>query len=141
MSINVQAELPIKKFWQSTNFWFNAVLLTVGLFIGFQEELVNQTISVIIELIAVGGLLRDAFKGAKIDWSRIKNPNWWAYLGAMLSTVFTFELPANLLPTIQQLLEAIAGKNFNGIITAVITLVSIAYGIWKNIKERNLTKA
>ena len=131
MNNTIQVSVPIKKFWQSSNFYFNLILLTVGLVIGFQEELISNVVGVVFELIAVGGLMRDALKAGKLDLSRIKNPNWWAYLAAMISTIFTFEIPAEFFTTIQSLLEAIAGKNFNGIITAVITLISIGYGIWK----------
>ena len=124
------------KFWQGTNFWIALVLAFGGLFIGFPEGEARNIVSAIFGLIATAGLFREKLKAAaKVDWKDwIRSPNTWNYIGAAVVAIVP-ALPSDFFTRVRDLIDAILGGNWQGIVTALFSIATMIYFIIKGPKR------
>ena len=124
------------KFWQGTNFWIAIVLAFGGLFIGFPEGEARNIVSGIFGLIATAGLFREKLKTAvKVDWKDwIRSPNTWNYIGAAVVAIVP-ALPSDFFTRVRDLIDAILGGNWQGIVTALFSIATMIYFIIKGPKR------
>ena len=124
------------KFWQGTNFWIALVLAFGGLFIGFPEGEARNIVSGIFGLIATAGLFREKLKtSVKVDWKDwIRSPNTWNYIGAAVVAIVP-ALPSDFFTRVRDLIDAILGGNWQGIVTALFSIATMIYFIIKGPKR------
>jgi hypothetical protein len=122
-----------KKWWQSTNFWNNLVLL-IGAGVvalggaAFPENEATGMVGGVFALLAGGNILRTYFKNLNLQGKfgdLIKSPN---FIASML-TLLVGIIPALPVEAIQDLTEAIQGGNLQAILIAAFNLVNILYHI------------
>lgn len=119
------------KFWQGTNFWIALVLAFGGLVVGFPEGDARQLIGGIFATISAAGLLREKLKNAKIDFRAwITSVNTWNYLAAAVTAIVP-ALPVDLFTRVRDLADAILGGNWQGIATALFSIGTMLYYIFR----------
>lgn len=121
----MQTEL---KFWQGTNFWIALVLAVGGLFVGFPQGEARDLVAGLFGLIAGAGAIREKLKGAeRIKWLEwLRSANTWNYLGTAIVAIVP-ALPGDFFARLRDLIDAIAGKNWQGIVTALFAIATILY--------------
>lgn len=119
------------KFWQGTNFWIAIVLAFGGLVVGFPEGDARQLIGGIFATIASAGLLREKLKNVQIDFRAwIRSVNTWNYIAAA-ATAIVPALPLDLFARLRDLADAILGGNWQGIATALFSIGTMLYYIFR----------
>lgn len=119
-------------FWQGTNFWISLVLAAGGLFIGFPEGEARDIVGGVFALIGTAGVFREKLKGlTRVSWGDwIKSTNTWNYIAAIIISIAP-SLPADLFVRLRELMDAILGGNWQGIITALFSIGTMLYYIFK----------
>jgi len=124
-----------KEKFLSTNFLLAVILLVGGLFVGFPAGEASKIVSGLFALIGSIGALRVFFKNAEFDPKKwITNSNTWNYLATILISLFPVLTP-DLFPALRAIVEAAMGGNWQGILTAVMSLFTIIWNIVKKSKE------
>ena len=110
-----------------TNLWVNIVLLIGSIFGGMSGDLATQIVTAVLGIIAAAFAARNWFVNAKfkLDKSWIADPNNWAYLSAVVGALIPGA--ADLIPGLQDLANALISGNWTAVITAGLTLLSMAY--------------
>lgn len=123
------------KFWQGTNFWISLVLAGGGIFVGFPESDARNIVGGIFALIASAGLLREKLKGAEtVKWKEwITGVNTWNYIGAAVVAIVP-SIPGEFFLRLRDLIDAILGGNWQGIVTALFSIATMLYFIIKGPK-------
>jgi len=119
--------MNIKQSINSTNFYTAVILFLGGLFVGFPEGEGRTIAAGLFGIIGAAGALRVYFKNAKLDikqWAT--NANTWNYLFTILSAFFPILTP-EMFEKLQLIAAAAIGGNWQGLIQAVISLVTILY--------------
>ena len=121
-----------KKFWQGTNFWIAIVLAGGGLFVGFPQDDARDLIGSLFALIGSAGALREKLKGlTPVSWKDwIRSPNTWNYLGAAIVSIVP-AIPVDMFQRMRDLLDSAIGGNWQGIITALFSIGTMLYFIFK----------
>jgi len=107
------------------------VLLLGGLFVGFPEGEANKVVSALFALIGSVGALRVFFKNAElrpIEW--IQNTNTWNYISTIFIALFPVLTP-EIFQSVRAVIEQAMGGNWQGIFTALISLGTIIWNIFK----------
>lgn len=119
-------------FWQGTNFWISLVLAAGGLFVGFPEGEARNLVGGVFALIGTAGVFREKLKGlARVSWGDwIKSANTWNYIAAIVVSIVP-TLPADLFARLRELIDAILGGNWQGIITALFSIGTMLYYIFR----------
>lgn len=110
------------------------VLLLGGLFVGFPEGEANKVVSSLFALIGSVGAFRVFFKNAElqpIEW--IKNTNTWNYISTVFIALFPVLTP-EIFQAVRVVIEQGMGGNWQGIFTALISLGTIIWNIFKTTK-------
>jgi ABC-type enterochelin transport system permease subunit len=126
-----------KDFWKGTNFYVALFMLIAGIFTGYTTETGNILTSAILGIAAAVMAIRKLLV-TEIDikaWVRSKNTQ--NYLVTLLTMIFGSEI-AQVVPVLQQLIEAFAASNLQGIIAAVLSLATMLYYIFQK-KQLDLT--
>jgi hypothetical protein len=120
------------KFWQGTNFWIALVLAFGGLFIGFPEGEARAIVAGVFGLIATAGAFREKLKGiTNVPWKDwLRSPNTWNYIAAAVTAIVPI-LPVELFTRLRELIDALIGGNWQGIVTAVFSIATMLYYIIK----------
>ena len=119
------------KFWQGTNFWIALILAFGGVFVGFPEGEAKYAIEAIFATIAALFAVREKVKDLTIDWKAwITSKNTWNYLAAALTAVFPL-IPLDLFAKLNELITAIIGGNWQGIVTAIFSIATMLYYIFR----------
>lgn len=120
------------EFWQGTNFWIALILAVGGLFVGFPEGDARNIVGGVFALIASAGALREKLKGAAtVNWKDwIRSTNTWNYIGAAVVAIVP-ALPGDFFLRLRDLIDAILGGNWQGIVTAVFSIATMLYFIIK----------
>lgn len=119
------------KFWQGTNFWIALVLAFGGLVVGFPEGDARQLVGSLFATIAAAGLVREKLKNVQINWRAwITSVNTWNYLAAVVTAIVP-ALPADLFSRLRDLADAILGGNWQGIATALFSIGTMLYYIFR----------
>lgn len=118
------------KFWQGTNFWVALILLVGGFFVGFPQEDATGAVTAFFALIATGFGIREKVKGVVSfkDW--ISGSNTWNYLGAAVVAIVP-SIPTELFTSLQSIMQAAVGGNWQGIAVGVFSLATILYNVFK----------
>ena len=125
-----QTDQPIK-FWKGTNFWVAAVLAIGGIFVGFPADEARIFVEMLVGTVAGAFLIREKVKGLHPDWiAWIKSPNTWNYLATAVIAIVP-AIPAELFQRLRELLDAALIGNWQGIASAVFSLATIIYYIFK----------
>lgn len=118
-----------KKFWQSTGFWTALMLLIIGGWTSFNTETGEAVSTAVISIGAAIVALQRLFKDGAFDFGKwIKNGNTWASFGVLISMLLGSEF-TQLVEPIQNLIGAIADKNFGAILASISTLAVIIYNL------------
>ncbi|MBK8706628.1 MAG: hypothetical protein IPN33_25665 [Saprospiraceae bacterium] len=113
------------KFWQGTNFL--ALTMAVGSLWGLSESDVSPLVSAVFGFVGTAFAIREKIKDAAINWGAwISSPNTWNYVFAAIAAIVP-TLPAGLGDKISDIIAAIAGKNWPGLITALLAFGSILF--------------
>lgn len=122
------------KFWQGANFWIALVLAIGGLFVGFPQGEASTAVQAIFALIGALGALREKVKGLNIDWKAwLTSRNTWNYLSAVFISIFP-ALPPDLFARLNELFISLVGGNWQGIATAVFSIATMLYYIFRKPK-------
>lgn len=122
------------KFWQGTNFWLSVVLFVGGLFVGFPGGDAADAIGSIFALIGSAGLIREKIKDAKIDWKAwATSKNTWNYLAAAVTAIVP-TIPTGIFASLNEVLTAAIGGNWQGFIIALLSLATMIYHIFQSPK-------
>lgn len=114
------------KFWQGTNFWI-AAAMAIGSLWGLKETDVAPIITGVFGLIGAAFALREKIKSTTIDvkaWA--SSPNTWNYVVAAIAAAVT-TIPTELGSAVSGVIQAVIGKNWPSLITALLSLGSIIY--------------
>ncbi len=122
-----------KKWWQSSNFWTNVVLLLSGLFVGFPQGEATNAIAAIFALVVSGKMIYNWVKaGVKIDFAGwISNSNNKTYLAALITAIFPL-FPGTVFDPLWQALQALFSQNWQGFLVAILTLVNIIWNVYRD---------
>lgn len=116
-----------KQFWNGTNFWVAFVLAFGGLFVGFPEGDAKTTVELLFASFAGIFAIRQKVKDAKIDWAAwIKSANTRNYLFAAIVSIFPM-IPGDLFTSINAIIEASIGGNWQGIGAGIFSLATILF--------------
>lgn len=124
----------LKEKFFSTNFILAVVLLVGGLFVGFPKGEAEKVVASLFTLIGSVGAFRVFFKTAEfspIKW--IQDSNTWNYLATIFIALFPVLTP-EVFTALRAAIEAGMGGNWQGILTALISLATILWNIFKNAK-------
>lgn len=116
-----------KKFWQSTNFYVNTVMVVLGSVLGFSEAMAQELVLAIFGTITVIFNLRNLLKDARFDWLKwVQDSNFWNYLaGAIIAAVPV--IPAGLFDALNDALVAAINGNWPAAFIAGVTVFNIVY--------------
>lgn len=125
---NAQAQ---KKWWESQGFLIALVAL-FGAFWGLKEDGATSIVMAVTGVVAAGAFLLQFFKTSKFQGVKdvLKNDNTWAYLATIIGSLLP-NIEA-LLPSLRNVSDAIFSKDLGAIITAVFSLLVMAWNIWKS---------
>jgi hypothetical protein len=124
----------LKEKFFSTNFILAVVLLVGGLFVGFPKGEAEKVVASLFTLIGSVGAFRVFFKTAEfspVKW--IQNSNTWNYLSTIFIALFPVLTP-DVFTALRAAIEAGIGGNWQGILTALISLATILWNVFKNAK-------
>lgn len=117
--------------WKRENFLFNLIML-VGVGFGLTTGLASETVAYILGVVGLVGNWRLFVKDAKFPGFAeiLKNKNFWPYLLGFVTSIS----PAlgALVPSLQDIFNAIVSKNYGAILTAVIALGVTIWGLVQN---------
>lgn len=128
--------MQTKPFWQSKNFWISAVLFIGGIFVGFPEEAATDFINNLFGLIGSGGLIWTWIK-EKPDTdfkAAVNRSNWWNYLAVVVIS-FVPNIPLDVIDYIRDAAQDAVGGNWQGVLVAVGSLLTILYNLWRTSQE------
>lgn len=113
--------------WTGTNIYGQILLLAASLFGGMSEETSGIIVAGGAGVVAAFLALRNWIVTAKfnLDKSWVKDPNNIAYLTAVVVAISP--AAANLIPDAIGLFDALTTGNWGAIISAAVSLVSMAY--------------
>lgn len=115
----------------STNFILAVVLLFGGLFVGFPEGEARTLVAGLFTVIGSVGAFRVFLKNAEFSPRKwITNSNTWNYLSTIFIALFPVLTP-EFFPAAKNVLDAALTGNFQGILTALISLGTILWNIYK----------
>ena len=118
------------KFWQGTNFWIALILAVGGLFVGFPEGEARAIVAGLFGLVAAAGAFREKLKGVTVvpwrDW--LRSPNTWNYIAAAVTATLP-ALPVDFFQRLRDLIDALLGGNWQGVVTAVFSIATMLYYI------------
>ena len=119
-----------KKFWQSTNFWF-AALMVVFSFFGGTEGLAQQIVSLGVGVVALFGAVRQFLPNAKFKGFKdaLGEVNTWNYIGGVLTLIVP--QAGELVPALRDLYDALITGNWGLVITRGVALLTIAFYLFK----------
>jgi len=113
--------------WQGTNFYIAAIMASLGVSFGIQEQEVGALVTPVFAIISAAGLIRERIKAATPNWGEwIKSKNTWNYLTAAIIQIVP-NLPAGLGEKIFEVVQAVIGKNWTATITGIISVATIIY--------------
>jgi ABC-type Mn2+/Zn2+ transport system permease subunit len=116
-----------KKFWQSSGFWTTVILLFATGYTSFTTEIGNQIAGGIIAIFAFGAAAYRLVKDGKFDFKKWRNSqNVWNYLATLVAMLFG-EGFVNLIPALQELVQAIGEKNLPAIFAALFSLGTLIF--------------
>lgn len=124
----------LKEKFFSTNFILAVLLLVGGLFVGFPKGEAEKVVASLFTLIGSVGAFRVFFKTAEfspIKW--IQDSNTWNYLATIFIALFPVLTP-EVFTALRAAIEAGMGGNWQGILTALISLATILWNVFKNAK-------
>lgn len=114
------------QWWQGTNFWV-ALLMAVGSIWGLQESDVSPIVASVFGFVGAIFAVREKIKSALISWKAwISSPNTWNYVVAAIAAILP-TIPAGLGEKFSDIIAAIAGKNWPGLITAALSFFTMIY--------------
>ena len=123
--------LNTKKFWQSSNFWTNIVLLIGALFVGFPEDAGQEIVLQLFALISGGQMLRNFFKKeGTFDWKQVTTVNFWNYLAAIILSITQLNLPPEFFDGLREVVEGIINKDWQVVVRAVFSIATMLYYIF-----------
>lgn len=126
-----QSVPTLKDSFFSTNFILAVVLLFGGLFVGFPEGEARTLVAGLFTVIGSVGAFRVFFKNAEFSPRKwITNSNTWNYLSTIFIALFPVLTP-EFFPAAKNVLDAALTGNFQGILTALISLGTIVWNIFK----------
>jgi hypothetical protein len=137
MSTDVTAKKP---FYLGTNFYL-ALLMLIGSFWALPLGLGNELTIAFTAVIAAFGLFREWLKTKPQrlplrEWLK-RDANTWNYLAGVLLTILPFA--GELVPALRDVVDAIITKQWNLLLTRIITLGTIAYYLFfKREKEEEM---
>lgn len=115
----------LKEAIKGTNFWL-AVLLFLGSWVALTEDAAGAIIVAVTAVVAAVGAVRLWIKN-DFKWVGSKNlnreANMWNYLGQIV--IALFPLAGDLTPALADLVEALITKQWNLVISRVITLITV----------------
>lgn len=115
------------KWYQGHNFWVAALMAIFGLWSGVQESDISGVVSAVFGLIGGIGMLREKIKASNIDFRAwLQSRNTWNYISAAATAILP-TIPLDLFARLNDLISSILGKNYQGIISAVIAIGVIIY--------------
>jgi hypothetical protein len=123
-------EVPTKKV-MGTNFFVQLIMLVGSLFsfFAFKEAEVGAVVASVFGILGFGGAIREGYKvyGAKANFMAwLSSPNTWSYLSAIVAYVLP-SLSPDFAATAQKLTDALFAGNYQQVITAGFSLLSIIF--------------
>jgi uncharacterized membrane protein YedE/YeeE len=117
--------------WKRENFLFSLIMI-IGVGFGLTTNIANDIIAYLLGIVGLVGNLRLFLKDAKFIGfvSLLKNLNFWAYLLGLVTAISP--ALATIVPSLQDLFNAIIAKNYGAIITALFALGATIWGLVKN---------
>lgn len=102
------------------------------MFVGFPDGEAKSIVESIFALIAGAGVFREKIKGATVvSWKTwITQVNTWNYIGAAVVAIVP-SIPAQLFTDMRNLMDSLIGGNWQGIVTAVFSIATMLYYIFK----------
>lgn len=126
----------LKSAFKSTNFTLQAVLplvLALGAFVGFPEDVTQQTVvfieGAIFTIIGLWGPIRQFFKdGVKFRYTGNGLTYLFTFIGGMVPWLGAY----NLEGAVAALIEALPSGNFSMILAAGFALINIGYRLFQD---------
>ncbi len=129
----MEQKSKVPDFLTGTNFWISLLMLLLGPF-GFKLGDAETTVSLGVGLVGFVGLVREFIKNFSFaGWRVIFEANGFQYFVGVLVSI----LPAlaSLTPQLEGLAKAILSGSLGSIISAVITLATMAYFLYTGKKK------
>lgn len=125
-----------KKWWQSSGFWTAFILLIASLWTGYSAEVGDTLTKAILAISAGGFAIFRLVKESEIDFGKwIKSGNTINYIVTIVAMI-AGEQFVDLVPSVQDLVQAIMAKDFPAIFAALFSLGTIIFYLVTN-KEDN----
>lgn len=123
----LEAQEPTKKFWQSTNFYFAAIML-IGSFWGLQEQTAQTIIGVGVAGIAAIGGIRQFLQTAKFGGflDTLKQANTQNYIVSLLA-ILGIPQAQTLVDSASKIVDAAQQKNYGLLISTVLSFFTILF--------------
>lgn len=127
-----QQEGTGKKFWQSSNFWTDIIMILAIVFVGFPQEAGIGGVAAIFGILAAGKAVREYLAtGPKPAWKEaLKNSNFWNYL-ATAAVAIVPGLPPEIFNSTEEITKNLIDENWQGAIVAAFSLITILYNVFK----------
>ena len=122
------AETSEKKWYESSNFWTDVVMIVGVVLVGFPSEAGISSIAAIFALIAGAKAIREGIKaGTKADWKgAINNSNFWNYLAAVVVAIVP-GIPVELFGSVETAAQNLISGNLQGALIAGFSIFTILY--------------
>ena len=125
-----------KKWYQSSNFWTNVVMIAGVLMVGFPVEAGIGSVAAIFAIFAGGKAIREYLKtGPKVNWlDALKNSNFWNYIATILVAIVP-GIPTEVIDASQDVAENLISGNWQAGLIAAFSLFNILFNIFKKKPE------
>ena len=125
-----------KKWWQSSNFWTDVIMIAAIVFVGFPTEAGISGVAAIFAIVASGKAVRAWLAtGPKPDIRKaLKDSNFWNYLATAAVAIIP-GLPAELFDSAETITRNLIDGTWQGAIAAAISLITILYNLFKDKKS------
>lgn len=132
-SLQVSTEgTAVKKWWQSSNFWTDIIMIIAAVFVGFPTEDGTAGVTAIFALIGAGKAIREFLKsGVKPSILKpLQDSNFWNYVATVAVAIIP-SIPIEIFDSLQIIASNLIGGNWQGAIVAAFSLVTILYNLLK----------
>lgn len=134
-------ETTPSKWYASSGFWNGVILALSGLVVGFPTGEGHDIVASLFALFASGNAIREFLRGKTVDFKGwITNKNTWNYIGTTIVAIFPM-IPSDLFTRLGDLATAAIGGNWQGIITALFSIGTMVYFIFKKPEPTPAKKA
>lgn len=130
--VSTSQEGTEKKWWQSSNFWTDIIMILAVIFVGFPEQAGISGVAAVFGILAAFKAIRQYFNtGPKPDFKKaIKDSNFWNYIATAAVAIIP-GIPVELFDHAESIAVNIIDGNWQGVLVALFSIGTILFNLFK----------